>query len=92
MKHSQYKTFQIVLTIVGIIALVSLYILRFQSVHLSENQDSIIRFAAFGCISGANYLNYKKIVSEGKTNSKTLLWLSIFLGIIALTSLSRIFF
>jgi hypothetical protein len=92
MENSQYKTFQIALTIVGIIALVLLSILRFQSVLLGENQDSIIRFVAFGSLSGANYLNYKKLVSEGKTNSKGILWLSIFLGIIALASISRIFF
>jgi TRAP-type uncharacterized transport system fused permease subunit len=92
MQTSQHRTFQIILTIVGIIALASLYILRFQDIQLAENQDSIIRFIAFGCLAGANYLNYKKSMGEGKTNSKALLWLSIFLGIIALTSLSRIFF
>lgn len=92
MTNSQHKTFQIVLTIIGVISLASLYILRFQDMQLAVNQDSIIRFVAFGCLAGANYLNYKKTISEGKTNSKFLLGLSIFLGVIALAALSKIFF
>jgi hypothetical protein len=92
MQTSQHRTFQIILTIIGIIALASRYILKFQHIQLAENQDSIIRFIAFGCLAGANYLNYKKTISEGKTNSKFLLGLSIFLGFIALAALSKIFF
>jgi hypothetical protein len=92
MQTSQFRIFQVVLAAVGVIALVSRYILKFQDIYLAENQDSIIRFIAFGCLAGANYLNYKKLVSEGKSNSKAILWLSIFLGLIALTSISRIFF
>ncbi|MDZ7896738.1 MAG: hypothetical protein U5N85_01730 [Arcicella sp.] len=92
MQTSQNRALQIILTTVGMIALLSRYFFKFQDIQLSENQHSIIRFIAFGCLAGANYLNYKKTISEGKTNSKFLLGLSVFLGLAALVALSRIFF
>jgi hypothetical protein len=92
MQTSQQRIFQIILTTVGIISLTSLYVLRFRDIQLAVNQANTIRFIAFGCLAGANYLNYKKTISEGKANSKFLLGLSVFLGIIALAALSRILF